>query len=273
MNEVAKRQDTQVQAGAQPQPGGIVPSDVVVPRLLLMQGTSDFVKERKANIGDMVRSTNAEKIGDPDKMLEFIPLSEPVATWVVEKRTVGEQRWNFHAVLPRTAANDTLPWRFNADKDGNLLDDSVKSTHEWRRVKCLTLYILLPQDIAAFQVEMKKAEAGETPDISKALTPVLLAFRSTSFKAGKEVQTFFTNVKQFRQRAHNYTLKLGCFLDKNDQGTFYVFKVDRDKPTPVPADYKPHVEEWYNIVSSGASLKVDETGEGGDEAAGDGGNF
>lgn len=256
----------------------ILASDVIVPRVLLMQGTSDFVKERKTGpngvvgLGDIVKSTTLDILGNPDKMFEFIPLVEPTTGWRVEKRAVGAQRWEFHKREARNAKNDALPWRFNADKDGILLEEGKPSSHEWRRVKTLALFALLPQDIVASQGEMAKAADGELPDLAKALTPVLVEFRSTSFPAGKEVSTFFSQTQQFKVPAWKYMLKLGCFLDKNDEGTFYVFKVERNGAAKVDPAMYPDVEFWVNIVkSSGAALKVDE--EKVDSAAPESGNF
>jgi hypothetical protein len=262
----ATTQGSSVPAIGGPRPASFLAADVIVPRLLLMQGTSEFIRDRVkspdgtlVNIGDVVKSTTFDIIAGPEKMADFIPLSGPATGWRVEKRAVGAQRWEFHAREARTALNDGLPWKFTADKDGKLLAEGAPSSHEWRRLKTLSLFALLPQDIAASREEMAKAQAGELPDLSKALSPVMIEFRSTSFQAGKEVATFFSQVEQFKATAWKYTLKLGCFMDKNDQGTFYVFKVDRNKPTPVDKSYLSDVEFWANIVSAnGASLKVDE---------------
>lgn len=275
MKDVQVQGNNAVAVSAPPQTQ-ILASDVVVPRLLLMQGTSDFVKDRKAQLGDMVRSTNTQKLGDPDKLLQIVPLAEPTPTWIIECRPKGEEkRWSFKGIEPRNAMNDGLAWKFDADKDGKPLPEGAPSPLEWRRVKCLTLYAILPDDVDAFLIEEAKAAAGEMPDISKALTPVMISFRSTSFKAGKEVSTFFTDVAQFRMEAWRFSIGLTCFLDKNDQGTYYVFKVDRSKPAPIKKEHVPRIEYWSNIVRT-TTLRVDETGaEGGDEPSvgGSGGNF
>ncbi len=265
-NEVAAKQETGVAVSAPPPVSQSVAGDILIPRLLLMQATSDFVGERKAVSGDIVRSTNAEKLGDPDKMIDFIPLNEPVPTWITECRALGAQRWSFKGISPRNASNDHLPWKFNADQDGKPLAEGVKSPVEWRRVKCLSLFAILPQDIDAFEVEMAKVQKGETPDLSKALTPVQISFRSTSFNAGKEISTYFRQAQSFRMQPHNFMLMLGCQGEKNDQGSFYVFKVDRNKPTPVKSEYLPRVQEWAHLVTN-TVFRIDETGEGDDSPA------
>lgn len=261
---------TQSQAQAQVQ--GLVISDVIIPRMLLMQGTSDFVKERKAQLGDMVKSTTLEAFGSPEKPIAFIPLKLPSGSWIREVKPKGTDkgRWEFRGIEPRNAGNDTLPWRFAADKDGKeVTEGSNVHTHEGRRVKSLSAYVILPSDIDAEAAELAKAARGEFPDLSKALTPVLVAFRSTSFPAGKEISTFFTQASRFKQPAWKYQIELACHMEANDQGSFYVFDVNRNVPKPVKPEHLPEVEKWANIVSS-QDLKVDTSNEEGDidEASG-----
>lgn len=259
MNEVTKTQSTQV-ATQQPQHTNILPSDVIIPRLLLMQGSSDFVKDRKAQIGDMVRNTDAVKLGDPDSPVEFVALCEPIATWVKEMKPIGANRFEYRGMIPRNAKNDDLPWSYYADKDGNETIKDAPGAMEWRRVKCLSTYILLPKDIEAEFAERLKAEAGDMPDLSKALTPLMVSFRSTSYGAGKEISTYFTKAASFGVKSWQYSLKLGCFLDKNDQGTFYVFKLVPEKPKPVAKDFHEKILYWSNLVNSATNLQVDDTG-------------
>lgn len=248
---------------------GIVPGDVLIPRLLLQQGMSEFVKERKAQMGDMVRSTNAEKLGDPDTMMEFIPLSLPMATWIETRKPEGSSRFLYKKRIARNADNDRDPFNYYVvtDPKGNETEyaSPVPNSVHHQRIKCLSLYIMLPQDIEAFEVEKKKAQSGEMPDVSKALAPLLVEFRSTSFKAGKEISTYFTQAAQFGAKPYQAILKLGCTLEQNDQGAFYVFNVDRSKLIPVKKEYMPQLEYWANIVRNPDDLRVDTTGDVGTE--------
>ena len=242
-----KTVSTQVQAPAQLQ--GILASDVIVPQIILMQGTSDFVKERKAQLGDIVRSTTAEKLGDPDKGVDFIPLAPPMSDWVLEQKNASG-KFEYRSTMPRNSSNEMLPWLYTADAKGNEVAPGTVGSSEWRRVKRLKLYAILPCDIAAEKVEKDKILLGEMPDISKALTPVMLSFRSTSFNAGKDVVTFFTQAASFGMDPWRYVLKLNCFLDKNDLGSYYVYSVDRKKPVAVCADCVGVIQMWAKIVTS-----------------------
>jgi len=262
-----------VAAPPNPEVAGIVAGDVVIPRLLLMQGQSEFIIERKKSPagdliqqGDIVRSTTLDVLATPEKPLRFIPLTAPVSTWVRLTKPPGAERWAFRGMEARNAKNDHLDWSFFADKDGRELPQNAPGAQEWKRVKCLSAYFLLPADIDAHAAERAKVEKGEEPDLSKALTPVLAVFRSTSFKAGKELVTHFTQAAGFRQKASDYSLELSCFLDKNDQGSFYVFSVDRNQRKATPTEYRASAEEWKNIIMT-QPLAVDSTGEDlGDEA-------
>lgn len=261
-NAVAKREENMaVATSAPPQLKGLIASDVIIPQLLLMQGMSDFVTGGKATPGQVVKNTTLEVMGNPSSKLEFIPLSLPQPSWIIEVKAPKAQRFEFRRRVPRTASNETLPWDFPADAEGNeVVENSKDHTHQGRRVKCLTLFAILPRDIDSEAAEMKKAQAGELPDISKALTPVLISFRSTGFNAGKEVVTFFTQVEAFGMQAYKYILQLGCHQESNDRGTFFVYDVDRVKPSAVKKEHLPKVEHWAGIVNSqAANLRIDET--------------
>ena len=142
------------------------------------------------------------------------------------------------------------------------MTEGQKGALEWRRVKRLTVFAILLNDIIAAAEEMKKVDQGELPDPSKALTPVVLSFRSSSYKAGKEVATFFQKAKSMRAEIWRYVVTLGCDLDKNDQGSFYVWKVMTDKPIAVPKEHLPLVQDWAMMVNNRVSeLNIDEEGD------------
>lgn len=235
---------------------GLLTSDVIIPSLLLMQGLSDYVSEGKAAMGDMVRSTSGEKLGDSKTSLMFVPLAPPSASWVLSQM-VGK-KYEYRGKIPRNASNDDMPWDFYADNDGREVAPSPAAS-QWKRTKMLSLYALLPSDVDNEKAEREKLAKGEMPDLSKSLTPILINFRSTSFKAGKEVVTFFTQAMNFGMKAWEYQLPLSTYLEKNDQGSYYVLSVDRTKAKAVPTEIIETVQKWAQIVSTSKNLKVDET--------------
>jgi hypothetical protein len=256
-NQLAKKEPTQLAVAPEPQvlTQEILSSDIIIPRLLLMQGLSEAVSERKKTPdnqviqqGDMIRSTTLEKLGDPDKPVEFVPL-KMVAQWILSEK-IG-QKFEFRKSIPRTAANEDLAWEY---KENGI---------DWRRTKSLDVYALLPQDVAAYQTEMAKvAETGDLPDLNKTLLPVVISFRSTSFTAGRTIATFFAQVRDALRvdpnvKSYGYTLPLTCYQDKNDKGSYYVFKVGA--PKKLATELFPEAERWFQTMTVIQNVKVDES--------------
>lgn len=211
----------------------ILSGSIVIPRLLIMQGLSDLVTERKAVMGDMVRSQPVEVLGNPDKPVKFIPITFN-NEWMLSEK-VGN-KFEFRGTEKMTAANENLPWEF------------VKDGVQWKRTKMVNVYVLLPSDIEAEKVELEKAKNGEMPDPDKVLFPLLLSLRSTSFPAGKDIVTHFAKAKHFGVKGYVSTMELSCYQDKNDQGSFYVAKVAKSGQTP--KEYLSACESWYNILQT-----------------------
>lgn len=233
----------------------ILRSDVIIPKLLLMQGLSDFVMERKAQSGDMVRSTTAEKMGGEKAPINIIPLSY-VSLWMNSEK-IGV-KYEFRGYEPRTAKNEMWPWEFK------------ENGADWKRTKVMHLFALLPQDIDSQSEELAKFKStGEMPDFDKALLPVVIPFRGMSYTAAKSVASFFTKVDSLANQAgeafpsYGMTLPLSCVLDKNDKGTYYVYEVGKAMKTA--EKYLKAAATWHETIGKmGTSLKVDEADVGED---------
>lgn len=212
----------------------ILSSNVVIPKLLLMQALSDFVVEKTAESGDFIRQSTREKVGNFKEGVELIPLTF-TNIWILKEKIGNKFEWR--GMEPMTAANQDLPWNF--EKNGG----------QWTRTKCLNVYALLPKDIKGEMAELEKAKNGEMPDPDKALLPVVIQFRVTSFPAGKDVVTQFAKAKKFGLPGYVSTLKLSAYLEKNDQGSFYVMDVKTAGPTP--KEYHATCEYWKKLIASG----------------------
>jgi len=256
----------QTNALAEPMPqqqDAIIRSDMIVPYIIIGQAPSDAVVDRKVQLGDIYRSTNLEKVGGPDAPIEVIFLHNPKTNWIIEEKPKGAQRFEYRRTEPRTALNETLPWSFWTDETGVQEEKQFPGATEWRRVKQFSVFAILPKDIENFENEMKKMEAGEMPDVSKALTPVVFSFRSTSYYAGREIATFYTQASSMRAKMHYYKIPLSCKLEKNDQGTYYVWTVDRTKAKAIPVSQRELVDSWASLINSGtAKIVVDDAAEG-----------
>lgn len=273
--EVMKKEPTQLMMAKTPDQGPtILATDIIVPKILLMQGLSELVDQRKAQAGDFIRSTTEAKLGD-DKSgpIDFIPLK--VTTEWREEEKIG-QKFEFRKTLPRTPANEDYPWSFYRNPQGQEFDRPGQlGATEHRRVKVINCYALLPSDIDAFETEMKKAaENGEMPDLNKTVLPTLISFRSTSYNAGKTVTTFFAQIREMLQfntevKSYGYTLPLTCFGDKNDKGSYYVMKVGT--PKRLDTKYLQMAKSWFERLSAMKEIKVDESKDS--EIVSEGGKF
>lgn len=243
--EIVKKETTAVSTNVQAPRQEIINSDILVPRLYLMQGLSDLVTARKAQQGDMVRSTTSEPIGGPDAPIDIIPLKY-TTDWVLQEK-VGS-RFEYRRTESRTAANDSLPWDFMVDGK------------EWRRMKVLNLYALSVDDILNFKKNMEEAaKTGDIPDINSTVMPIVISFRSTSFNAGKTIATHFAKVEDAKRfaptvMAYNYALPLGCSQEKNELGTYYVYTVGNAKKLD-PALVE-EAKRWYDILQN-SSVRID----------------
>lgn len=237
-----------------------IQSDLVVPYVVIGQGLSEAVVDRKVQLGDIYKSTSKDVIGGPDKQIQVIMMGPPKPDWVIEQK--AKDKFEYRKAEPRTAANDTLPWQFTADDEGNEVAPGTKGSTEWRRVKRLTVFAILVEDIVAAAKEMAKVEQGELPDPSKALTPVVISFRSSSYKTGREISTFFSKAKSMRADIWRYVVTLGCRLEKNDQGSFYVWTADTNKPVAVSKEHLPLVQDWVEMVTNRVDqIVIDEEGD------------
>lgn len=97
-------------------------SNLLLPRLLLMQGLSDFVSDGKAKMGDIVKSTSGEIVAAKDKAVEIFPLCA-FENWVLEEKVGG--KYEYRKTEAVTAENRKAPLDFM--RDGT----------EWRRNMCL----------------------------------------------------------------------------------------------------------------------------------------
>lgn len=236
----------------------VLSTDVVIPRLLLCQGLSDAVAARKAQQGDMIRSTTLEKVGDPDQPVEIVPLTFR-NRWMIQEVVGGKPE--FRGWEDRNARNETLPWEYQ---------DGAK---QMKRVKVIELFALLPRDIEAEAKALEALERGELPDLDATLLPVVVTFRSTSYKAGQGVVTHFAKVFGMAQKSgkaihpHDYVLELSCAAESNAKGAYYVFNVKTKGA--VNAAHKPTVATWYNMLTSAKSnIRVDDNADDGSDSAG-----
>lgn len=235
MNALQTKQETALAESTKPVSQALR-SDLLAPRLLLMQGLSDAVAEGKARQGDIIKSLTGEKVGDPKTPIEFIPLAMQNA-WIISEKIGG--KYEYRKQLPRKAIVSNADAAYEKERDEtdkqseDLAWEFKHLGNDWKRTKVINVYALLPGDIKGFQAEVAKAiESGEMPDLDKALLPVMISFRSTSFTAGRKVATHFAKcaeMAQYGAKPYGYALSLACALQENDKGKFFVYDVGNSR--------------------------------------------
>lgn len=214
-------------------------ADIVIPRLLLMQGMSEHVSAGKAKLGDIIKSTTVEVLGGKDKPVKIIPLIS-TKTWTISEK-VGN-KFEFRSIEPVSLNNSSLPLEW---QQGNTT---------WRRDKCLDFFVLLSDDVAKERKALDKLKAGDIPDVADALLPCHLSFRRTSYNSGKTLATHFSVAGRFNLPPASTIFNLTSEVTKNDQGTFAIFEIKSAGKTSI--DDLMVAKKWYDILAKAKSNVV-----------------
>lgn len=203
---------------------GISAQDILLPKILLMQGLSQWVADEKAKLGDMVDSLAGTVLGDKGKGVDVLAFNS-FKTWVIYQEVNGKLK--FVKQEPMTAANQGWPL------------EEVMDGVKVRRDKALNFYCLLPNQIAS----------GEH-------FPYLLSCRRTSYPAGKKLVTHFTRLKMFQKPPAARIFELTCKRQENEKGIFYVFDVI-EKRASTEAEMKA-AWDWWQVIRS-TNVRIDDS--------------
>jgi hypothetical protein len=208
---------------------GLSNSDILVPKLLVMQGLSDLVAEGKANVGQIRESINGELLGGMVKPKEQTAV-EVVAfssfkTWVIFEKKNGKDE--YVKTVPMTPENE-----------GWLIDEVIGGV-QVRRDKCLNFYVLLASEL----------KAGTA-------FPYLVSFRRTSMRAGKKLATMAAKLRVFKKPLAAKIINLGVLAEENDKGKYFVFDVTQGRSTTT--DELAAAHQWYEALKT-TNVKVDDS--------------
>jgi len=196
--------------------------DFLIPKLLLMQSSSEKVKQEKARAGEIRGSIDQNKIAEKEGSVEIIPFAV-YKTWVTLAKAGNE----FVSQEPLTPMNYTKP------------REEIRDGVEVLNYETLNYYCLLPAEIK-----------------NGMFMPYVVSFRSTSYPAGKTLETHRARLQEFGKPLPFKTFKLGSAPKKNDKGSFYVYTIAESRDTTeVELDAVKH---WHAVVKQGAA-KVDES--------------
>lgn len=191
--------------------------DLVIPRILLMQATSDHVKKKKAHFGDIIESAGETVIGSAEKPVEIIPFSVR-KIWNVYKGTSKTKPVDREYLRTEevTAQNENLPY------------DDMEDGFAITREKVYNVYCLLPDDLMGL--------------------PYVLALKRTSTKVAKAIvtQMYFRNAKA-KLPPYASVIEIGTKEEAGENGSYMVFtaKVKR----LATEEEKTACQDWLNQIA------------------------
>lgn len=199
--------------------------DLIIPKILLMQGMSQLVADGKAAVGQLIDSVSGELLGDRSKPMPFIPFYT-FKTWITSKKK-GE-KYEYVGQTPMDATNEDLPVEFSEGAD------------LFRRDRCINVYVLTP-------AALEKKEG---------IIPYMISFRRTSYQAGKKLSTHIAKLADFNQppAARNFLLSVGT--KENEKGKFGVFDIEMKEATK--PEHLKIAYDWYLKVKNTA-VRVDDS--------------
>ena len=227
MNKVTKSKGTDLSTESDLEGWGEAPAvdadDIVIPKILAMQGLSQLVADGVAKYGEFRDSVDHKLIGSCDEPFEFIPLHME-KVWIVFKKVDGKE--TFDTIIPVTAENRTAA-----------LNETVQGVGI-RRDLTYNFYVLLP---------------GELKD--GGAIPYLISFRRTSSKAGKVLATqMYMKNRAIGKSPAAKVMKLIGNKTKNDFGNFVVMDVTSGRDAN--ADEQQVALDWYKTINK-SKTKVD----------------
>lgn len=221
--------------------------DMVVPKILPMQGLSKLVIARKAQIGDFCDSISGKKLGSIDAPIEIIPFFCQKSWDISEQQADGSYKYLKSLPLVENPMskeyNDNLTWEGeDKNKDGKLV--------KVKRIRRLNFFCMLPSEIA-----------------SGTSIPYVLSFKSTSLKEGKKLWSqMYVRCTRAGLPPAAFHFTIGGVMQTNEKGTFVVPTVNEGART-TQAELAECLS-WIKMINKGA-VKVDTSDEVETEHEGD----
>jgi hypothetical protein len=195
--EVAELHSQAVAQAKAMEGAGIGMEDLEIPKIMLMQSTSNAVGEEEAEFGQIVNTMDGSVLGGIEEgPVEIVPLKQFKTVRIYD---VSEQPPKFLRVEPDNGKNSSFEQR-----EGREGDMPVK------RVLNMNFFVLLKKEL----------EADEA-------FPLIVSFKSTGIPAGKQLATQMFKMLQLGKLPYSKTVKLVAKKDKKDKNTFAVFGIEK----------------------------------------------
>lgn len=199
-------------------------SDILIPKVLLMQPVSAFVTEGEATIGDFRNSVTKEKLGSIHESFAFVPFHF-TKTWDIvgdDGKWIRKEDFN--------PGDENKPWEF--EENGERV----------KRIKRLDF----------FGFPLKKVADGVQ-------LPMILSFRSSGYREGTKILTQFKlNIAKKKLPWSDIWGIKGEKLKNEDGQTYCVPKVDLIGESD--EEVLKLCLEWYkNIKNMKVKITVDDS--------------
>jgi len=195
--------------------------DIVVSRILPMQGMSKLVTAGKAKFGEFRDSVTEEKIGDLDTPVEFIPIRWELV-WIIFTRLNKKEKYKWDSILQIDAKNDGLAY----EEEDELT----------RRDRCLMFTGLRTDDIKGI--------------------PSIVSFRRTSMKGGRKLQSLMEDrLKRAGLPPCHNVVKITGEKKTKDDDAYIAMDIEVGRKS---TDSEIEIAfEWFNKLKNMDGIKVD----------------
>lgn len=201
-------------------------SDILIPKILLMQPSSEMVADGKATIGDFRNSVSGEKHGTIVDPFLFVPFHF-VKKWDILDADANNKWVESKPFLP---GDESLPWEF------------TELGKKFKRVKRIDMFGFIPGEVSVGNI-----------------LPMTLSFKSTGYREGTKILTqFILNINKKKLPWANMYSISGEKKKNDDNQTYCIPKVDlAGEAAP---EFLELCMQWYkNIKQSLVKVTVDDS--------------
>lgn len=212
-----------------------VGKDLLISKVLTMQGLSELVTDADAKIGEFRDSITKELLGDITNPVAFVPFHVR-KLWDISESIDGGNTYKWVKSIPlvedptKEDYNDNWEW---------VVQEGTKTV---KRVRRLDFFCLIASQIG------------------NGALPVTISFRSTSYKAGQVLlNQMYVRNKMVNKSPAGVVMNLGGIKDKNEKGTYIITQA-----VPLRAATTEEQNEafyWYKLINS-SNVVVDESDNG-----------
>lgn len=221
--EIATKETTALSTEVDALLGGmpdIDPNDLMIPRLLLLQPTSQL----EGNAGEIIDRNVGGKVGGNGEKLNFIPLTF-FKTWEHFKKAQGDGQRTWTGREMWGPDNAHLPW--------NEKVDGIEISHD----QTLNFYVMLERDLS-----------------NPMAMPYMVKFTRTGYQSGKKLLTAFQMARSAKFEPWSFVFALDSHLEKDDKRKYYELDVTQVLDTTtkqqkrVSGEALENARKWAKII-------------------------